>query len=135
MNVSIHALMKFPKIAVPTNDRVEVFAHTGRAEGFGIYEVRGESIRLIDYKVNPNEHHHHGHIHTEACSHTPGVVHTTNNHNAIIGILRHCDALVACRIGPHLKDDLNKAGIRFFISSENFVEDAIWDYFRQSKLM
>lgn len=132
--------MRFPRIAVPTNDRIEVFAHTGRAEGFGIYEVRGESIRLIDYKVNPLEHHHHGHTHTASCSsgnchHLPGQQHSHHSHSAILPLLRGCDALVVNRIGPHLKEELIKAGIPFFISGETFIEDAIRNYLNTSKTL
>ena len=87
-------------IAVASKDGREINQHFGHAERFLIYEVEGDSVRLVDEK--PVERY---------CSYDPE--HPLRGHllRGIADALQGCRAVVTAQMGEHPKAELEKLGV------------------------
>ncbi len=107
------------KIVVPTDDRVSITPRSGRTKGFLVFTVEGTEIIASEYRVNPHKHHHgdeekHDHSHKE-----------------MVEVLNDCEVMVTNRVGPHLKKDLDEAGITVYLAKAKKVEEAVKEYLLQ----
>ena len=44
------------RIAIPTNDKETLFARTGQAKKFAIYNIENKSVVFIEFRENPHKH-------------------------------------------------------------------------------
>lgn len=86
-------------IAVATKDGKEINQHFGHAERFQIYEVEGESIRLVDEKVVERY-----------CSYDEA--HPLRGHilRSIAESLQGCRAIVCSQIGQAPQEEMARLG-------------------------
>ncbi len=102
------------KIALATNDRINIALRTGRAREFAIFTIENGEISNVDYKLNTHKHDHDEDEHGEEHEHS---------HKEIIDLLQNIDLLLVRAIGKHFKRDVKKANIEFkIIKSENIQE-------------
>lgn len=94
------------RIAIPTNNREELFPRTGRAKEFAIYDIDNKTALFVEFRENPHKHEdekedNHDH-----------------NHRNMVATLKDCEALVVKMAGKHLKDDFKKAKIPLLKTNE-----------------
>jgi len=100
------------KIAIPTLDRITIFERTGQTPLFAIVTVDQLNITHIEYRANP-PHEHSGGAH---------------RHPEFVTLLNDCDLLLVRKIGKHLKNELNVAGIKYEITTAERIGSAIHQY-------
>ncbi|MCF8365613.1 MAG: hypothetical protein K9H16_07525 [Bacteroidales bacterium] len=100
------------KIAIPTSDRIMIFERTGQSPLFAIVTLEDLNITHIEYRVNPP------HTHT-------GKEHS---HPELVNLLHDCDLLLVRKLGKHLKNDLEAAGLKFQITVADQIGSAIHQY-------
>lgn len=108
------------RIAIASDDRVQVAAHTGRCKGFAIYETDGARATFMEYRDNnytahaqglcPGEHDHHGQEH--------------HSHGPLLEAVADCCALISRGMGPRLVADLAGQGILTYVCSVDRVDEA-----------
>lgn len=109
------------KIAIPTNDKKQLFKRSGRAEGFLVIDVSGSEYVIKGYRFNTHSHHHHHHGHDEESEHG-------HSHKEIVDALSDCSYLVVNVIGKHFLHDLQNAGIKVFQTDETTITGAVDDF-------
>jgi len=113
------------KIAIPSNDGVNIFKRSGRAEKFVISEISENSFKIIGNIVNTHSHDHDdNHSHNEH----------EHSHNDLVKAIEGCEYLLVNMIGKHLKADMVNSGIKIFKSSFTLVEDAISDFISKNSV-
>ena len=100
------------RIAVASDNGVDVAMHTGRCKGFVIYELADEAATRIEQRVNGFTAHATGQCQGEH-SHEPGAGH--HSHGALVDALADCAALVTRGLGPRLVADLAARGIEGYM--------------------
>ena len=106
------------KIAILTDDRVNVAERTGRAKEFAIVEIDNHEVKQIDYKTNSHEHHSHEQ-HNESDEHS---------HSDIVEIMSNADFLIVLNIGKHLKNDLDNNKIPYKKTELKTIQEIINSY-------
>ena len=101
------------KIAIATNDRINVAKRTGQAKEFALIEI--ENGKLISQKYAAN---HHEHDDDEEDNHN-------HSHNDIVEILKDIDVLLLLNVGKHLKKDLESASIKYEKIQLETIEEVI----------
>ena len=91
------------KIAVPTNDGINVSAHFGRCREFLVFEVRSEQVKLIETRVNGGCQEHGSGSH--------GGVAEPHSHSGFVDTLRDCEAVLCGGIGAGAVAALQSGGI------------------------
>ena len=114
------------RVAIPTNDKENIFKRTGRANGFLIADVANSDYTVKDYRPNTHSHHHH-HGHDE--HHEQG-----HSHKEIVNALSDCNYLNVNMIGKHFGSDLKPAGIKVFKTDKTSVKDAMDDFIKKNYL-
>jgi predicted Fe-Mo cluster-binding NifX family protein len=108
------------KIAIPTNDKVNIFKRSGRAKGFLIVNISNGNHSIHDYRGNSHSHSHdHHHDENE---------HHDHSHKELVDSLSDCNYLVVNIIGKHFNHDITAAGIKVFKTDERAISDAIEDF-------
>jgi predicted Fe-Mo cluster-binding NifX family protein len=108
------------KIAIASDDRINLALHFGRTRGFLVYELDGGQILGSEYVENTFTGHssnhkfeNHGHHHS---------------HGRILEALHDCDAIISHGMGRRMMDDFERAGKQVFIASAASAEDAVKQY-------
>ena len=91
------------KIAVPTNDGINISAHFGRCQEFLIFEAQNGQVRLIETRANAGCHGH-GTGSSEGASGHPG-------HSGFVDALRDCETVLCGGIGAGAAEALKASGI------------------------
>jgi len=113
------------KIAIPSNDGINIFKRTGRAEKFVISEISENTFKIIGSVVNSHSHDHDdNHSHEEH----------EHSHNDLVKTIEGCDYLLVNMIGKHLKTDMDNSGIKIFKSSFTIIEDALLDFISKNSV-
>ncbi|RLD45511.1 MAG: hypothetical protein DRI89_00775 [Bacteroidetes bacterium] len=107
------------RMAFPTNDKINIFKRTGRANAFLIVDVDPTAINEIDYRIN--KHSHEEHLQVEDQSHD-------HSHAELTETLSDCAFVVANVIGKQLLADITNAGIVVFKTKEENIKNAIADF-------
>ncbi len=107
------------KIAVPTDDRVKITSRSGRTKGFLVFTIDNSKISTSEYRINPHKHHD-----EEEEKHD-------HSHKEMVEVLSDCEVMVTNRVGPHLKKDLDEAGIPVYLASAKNVKEAVEEYLAQ----
>lgn len=110
------------KIAVPSNDRINLSMHFGRSNGFLIFEANGREIINEEYRENTVTGHAQGlHQHHDHGSHGE----PQHSHEGIIGAFTDCETVIAGGMGQRLYTDLLSAGKKVFITREENARQAV----------
>ncbi len=117
------------RIAIPTDNDQTIAAHTGRCQGFAIFDIDNAEAKKVEYRSNNMTHHGqwHGQSHDDGHScghHGHGSGHSTHSHRGILDGLDDCQMMVARGMGPRLVQDLQQNGIEVFFSMESDVVKA-----------
>jgi predicted Fe-Mo cluster-binding NifX family protein len=108
------------KIAIPTNDRITLAERTGRVKEFAIVEIIDGQIISSQFVTNLHEHH----------DHDENEEHGEHTHNELVESLQGIDLLVLKNIGKHLKDDLDKASIKYEKTNFSTISE-IQDFYKK----
>ena len=89
------------KIAIPTNDGINLSAHFGRCRQFLIFEARNGEVKLIETRMNAGCH---GHGSSDGAAEHP-------SHSGFVEALRDCETVLCGGIGAGAVEALKAAGI------------------------
>ena len=119
------------RIAIPTDNDQTIAAHTGRCQGFAIYDIDNGEAKKVEYRANNMTQHGYSHGQNESggrqCSHQGhghGEGNQAHSHNRLLDALDDCQMMVAKGMGPRLVQDLQQHGIEVCFSMENDVRKA-----------
>ena len=99
------------KVAVATNDGIQLSMHFGRSAGFLIFEVEGEKVSHIELRSNHHSAHAQGQC--DHGSHQPG--NSGHSHTGLVGLLEGCEAVLCGGLGAGAAQALAASGIRAVI--------------------
>ena len=88
------------KIAIPTNDGINLSAHFGRCRQFLIFEARNGEVKLIETRMNAGCH---GHGSSDGAEHP--------SHSGFVEALRDCETVLCGGIGAGAVEALKAGGI------------------------
>ena len=108
------------RIAIATDDRTTVAAHTGRCAGFMIYDLDAGAAAFVEFRPNPNAARH-SERREENGKHECSTGHS---HDTIVEALAGCAALVTRGMGPRLINDLAAHGMQAHVCAAGPVEEA-----------
>lgn len=118
------------KIAIPSDNKVQISAHFGRTRGFMVYEIDRNEILNSEYRDNTFTGHamgqHHEHDHHEDNDHQQ------HTHGRILDALNDCEVVIAGGMGRRLLDDLSNANIKVFVTRESDINSALHAYIEES---
>lgn len=107
------------RIAIPSDDGVNMAAHTGRTLGFVIYEIADHKAVRLEYRRNSFTAHAKGEYadgnHSEGQSH--------HSHGELLDALADCQVMIARGMGPRLVNDLARRNIQVVFSDNDLVEE------------
>lgn len=109
------------KIAVPSDDSINLARHFGRAVGFKIFEIENNAIKSSEYRKNTFTGHSKG-LHVE---HHHGEHGHNHSHKGILDGLFDCEVVIAGGMGRRAYNDLVNAGKQVFVTQAKNAEDAI----------
>ena len=89
------------KIAIPTNDGINLSAHFGRCRQFLIFEARNGEVKLIETRMNAGCH---GHGTSDGAAEHP-------SHSGFVEALRDCETVLCGGIGAGAVEALKAGGI------------------------
>ena len=89
------------KIAIPTNDGINLSAHFGRCRQFLIFEARNGEVKLIETRMNAGCH---GHGSSDGAAEHP-------SHSGFVEALRDCETVLCGGIGAGAVEALKAGGI------------------------
>ena len=89
------------KIAIPTNDGINLSAHFGRCRQFLIFEARNGEVKLIETRMNAGCH---GHGSSDGAAEHP-------SHSGFVEALRDCETVLCGGIGAGAVEALKSGGI------------------------
>lgn len=119
------------RVAIAADNEQTIAAHTGRCQGFVIYDIDNAEAKKVEYRINNMTQHGQGHAHGhghgggQSCGqHGHGAGQSAHSHSGLLDALDDCQMLVACGMGPRLVQDLERRGIEVFFSMERDVEKA-----------
>lgn len=110
------------KIAVASNNGINVSGHVGRCKSFLIFETNGKEIIKTELRENTftshGEHHH---------SHHEGQHHS---HQNLIDGLKDSEVLIFNHGGWRLIEDLKANNITPILTNETIAEEAVIKYLK-----
>ena len=114
------------KIAIPTNDRINIAERSGRAAEFAVYTIGSNGVESVEYLTNSHEHNHHGggehhHGHGEG---NGQAVHN-HGHGDIVALLAGVDMVVGKKFGPHFSRDFHDAGIKMKLTKLDVIDELV----------
>jgi len=113
------------RIAIATDDGAEVSGHTGRCQGFVIFDVNVGQAQRVEDRANTFTGHAQGlctHEHDGEPGSAPGVGH--HSHAALLENLGDCEALVTRGLGRRLIQDLASRGITAYVCAPMTADEA-----------
>lgn len=113
------------KIAVPSEDKISIARHFGRANGFIIFEIENNEIKEKEYRKNSFTGHMQGLHVAHQNNHEHGHHHS---HEGILSGLADCEVIIAGGMGRRAFNDLDKAGKKIFVTKLSNAEEAIQSY-------
>jgi predicted Fe-Mo cluster-binding NifX family protein len=95
------------KIAIPTNDGINISAHFGRCRQFLIFEAHDGQVRLIETRINAG-------CHGRGSGSSDGAA-EDHSHSGFVGALQDCEAVLCSGIGAGAMEALKAGGIRVLL--------------------
>ncbi len=111
------------RIAVASDDGVDVAAHTGRCQGFVIFEIAGQDAVRTEYRTNSYTAHAQG-----RCTSAEEQAHAHHTHGPLLNALADCRVLVTRGLGPRLIADLAARGVEAYVCAADQAEEAARQY-------
>jgi predicted Fe-Mo cluster-binding NifX family protein len=111
------------RIAVASDDGMDVAAHTGRCRGFVVFDVSGQEATRREYRANTFTAHAQG-----KCAGDQGTVHEHAAHGPLLDALGDCRVLVTRGLGPRLVADLSARGVEAYVCDATQAEEAARQY-------
>ncbi len=117
------------KIAIASNNGVNVSGHLGRCKSFIVYETNDKEIIKKETRENTFRHHesghgNHDHQHDHQGGHSREHGEGEHNHNALIEILKDCDYVIFQSGGWRVIEDLQANNITPMLTDEENAEAA-----------
>jgi predicted Fe-Mo cluster-binding NifX family protein len=109
------------KVAVATDDFVNVTGHVGRCNGFLVYEIEDGKVINVESRENNftnhkrSEHHSHEHGHEHSHGHS---------HSALVDGLSDCSHLICTAAGWRMQNDFKDVGKELIFTDEKIAEIA-----------
>lgn len=116
------------RIAVASDDGIHVAQHTGRCQGFAIFEVNDNAASRLEYRKNDYTAHAQGKCEGHDRAHD--AAHEHHSHAPILAGLGDCCGLVTRGLGPRLVADLLNRGIVAYITPAETVDEAAGQFAR-----
>jgi len=113
------------RIAVASDDGVNVAHHTGRCKGFVVYEVADRTASRLEYRLNGFTAHAFGHCRGE---HDHDAASAHHSHASLLDGLSDCRVLVTRGLGPRLVADLAGRGIEACVCTVESADEAAGQY-------
>ncbi len=114
------------KIAVPTNDGVNVAERSGRARNFAVIEVDNNKIESIVFLENNHEETHHSGKHGSKDE-------TAHGHKDLVDLLKGINVIAGKKFGPHFSRDFHQAGIDMRLSENTVIEEIALEIYNSLK--
>jgi len=113
------------KIAVATNDGVNLSQHFGQSKGFVVVAVEDSKILAKEYRANHHTPHAQG-----LCNHDEGHRHHgSHSHSGILNLLGDCQVVLCGGMGAGAAQALQSKGIKpVLIQGAISVDDAVKSY-------
>jgi len=103
------------KIAIPTDDRLNIAKRTGRCREFLIATVSQNAV--ISETIVPNAHtHDHDHDNADEHEHT---------HPEVLALLSNVEWLIVSAIGKYMQSDMENAGIQIYHTKLKSIPDIL----------
>lgn len=110
------------RIAIPSDNGTNLAAHTGKAQGFIIFDIDDGEAELVEYRTNRFTGHALGlHGQTQAAG-------QHHSHDSLLGALSDCQIMLAHGMGPRLVNDLASRGIQVVFCRESEAVAAAANY-------
>lgn len=103
------------KIAIATDDYVNVTGHVGRCGGFLVYDVENGKILNTEKRENNFTNHGKGHSHGHHHNHEHGK----SGHERLAEALSDCSHLICHGAGWRLVEDLKSKNIELVLTRES----------------
>ncbi len=112
------------RIAIPSDDGINLAEHTGRAGGFVIYEINDNQSVRVEHRTNTYTAHAKG----ECSGEEHGAQHGHHDHGALLGALHDCQVMIARGMGPRLVMDLSRRDITVIFCDNDQADIAAEQY-------
>jgi predicted Fe-Mo cluster-binding NifX family protein len=113
------------KIAVASDNRINIANHFGRTLGFLIYTIDNNEIKDRVYIENDFTGHAQGQHHDHDHDHSHGPHHS---HHGIMEALKECGVVISRGMGRRLLDDFEEVGKKVYITWTENADDAVKQY-------
>ncbi len=110
------------KIAVASNNHVNVSGHLGRCKEFVVFETNNEK-NIVSKEIRQNTFNHHSHFGDEHQHWHEGI--HAHNHNELIGIINDCSHIIFQSGGWRVIEDLKANNITPLLTDEADAEKAV----------
>jgi len=98
------------KIAIATDDKINISNHFGRAKGFMVFQLEDDKVISEEYRENIGKS-------DGSCG--------SCNHSAMIGNIKDCQVVISYGMGQKIYDDLTENKINAVITEEKTVKEAM----------
>jgi predicted Fe-Mo cluster-binding NifX family protein len=118
--------MDTKKIAIATDDKINISMHLGRCKYFAVYTIAPHEVVNREYLENTFTHRR---KYPNECEdeNSPGTA--DHSHEELLKALSECRVVLSGGIGQRLIDNLNQAGINgYVVADEGGIEDIIQKY-------
>ncbi|MCK5815660.1 MAG: NifB/NifX family molybdenum-iron cluster-binding protein [Flavobacteriaceae bacterium] len=111
------------KIAIPSNNNINISRHFGRTKGFVICEIENDTIIKKEYTQNTFTGHAQG-LHSD---HDHNHEHGQGNHShdGIFNAIGDCKIVIAGGMGRKLYNDFEQKNIKVFVTKEKNIDSAL----------
>lgn len=114
------------KIAIPTNDGINISAHFGRCREFLIFEAQSGIVKLIETRINAGCHEHGSGSGDGAAA--------QHGHSGFVGALRDCETVLCSGIGAGAVEALKAGGISVVVVEASGSAEQIATAFQSGAL-
>ena len=108
------------KIAIATDDYLNVTGHVGRCAGFLVYEVEKGEIISEEKRENNFTNHGRGHVHGHSHNHEHGK----SGHERLAEGLNDCSHLICHGAGWRVVEDLKSQNVEVVLTREEDAKSA-----------
>lgn len=115
------------KIAIASDDQVQIAGHFGRTKGFLIFVIEDNKITQKDYVLNNFTGHAQGHHHHREHDHSH-----SHSHGGILEALKDCEVVISRGMGRRLLIDFESVGKKVFVTNVDNAEEAVENYLKGS---
>jgi len=112
------------KIAVPSDDGNTLASHTGRAQGFIIYQADADKVVRLEYRRNQYTAHVQGLHPKDADDASHHHDYHNHSHAPLLDALNECKIVIAHGMGSRLQKDLASVSIETVFTLETDADQA-----------